>query len=475
MKTFIKALALLACLAILFSLCACQTDTVQKNGIDGKDGVNGADGADGKNGIDGKDGIDGENGKDGQNGKDGINGKSAYDLAVENGFVGTVEEWLDSLKGSNGNDGQSPYVGSNGNWWVGNTDLGISAITNDFAGVTSVTSFGLYPDSGSDVSDLIQVIIDTNPNTTLYFPDGEYLVKKPIKTSARYDESVSLWLANYAEIKATSDWTGGAEDAIIMLGARNYHNDAKKPGSNYFLDGGIINGNGIANGVTIDSGRETRISNVSIKNTEIGLYIKYGANSGSSDADINNVNIICNNSPTSVGLLIDAYDNTVSYMRIGNAKIGVHMKRGGNFLRYIHPLGGDLSKNYVGSIGFYNEGGDNWYDVCYADQFETGFKVNESPCIFSNCFVYWWYNNKSDGTWKSYQIQKEIGFEFTGKFNATIENTRVNFQNNTKNGGNVENVYMKVAKTGGSGIVYNPRIHNYNDDKTYQTYEVPLK
>lgn len=34
----------------------------------------------------------------------GEDGKSAYQIAVENGFEGTEEEWLDSLKGKNGTD-----------------------------------------------------------------------------------------------------------------------------------------------------------------------------------------------------------------------------------------------------------------------------------------------------------------------------------------------------------------------------------
>lgn len=42
-------------------------------------------------------GIAGANGKD---------GKSAYDLAKENGFTGTLADWLDSLHGSDGQDGQ---------------------------------------------------------------------------------------------------------------------------------------------------------------------------------------------------------------------------------------------------------------------------------------------------------------------------------------------------------------------------------
>ena len=38
------------------------------------------------------------------NGIDGKNGKSAYELAVENGFDGTLAEWLDSLNSSMGDD-----------------------------------------------------------------------------------------------------------------------------------------------------------------------------------------------------------------------------------------------------------------------------------------------------------------------------------------------------------------------------------
>ncbi len=41
-------------------------------------------------------------------------GKSAYDLAKENGFQGTLEEWLESLKGTDGKDGVDGKDGRNG-------------------------------------------------------------------------------------------------------------------------------------------------------------------------------------------------------------------------------------------------------------------------------------------------------------------------------------------------------------------------
>lgn len=42
----------------------------------------------------------------GKPGRDGADGKSAYEVAVDNGFVGTESEWLASLNGADGADGQ---------------------------------------------------------------------------------------------------------------------------------------------------------------------------------------------------------------------------------------------------------------------------------------------------------------------------------------------------------------------------------
>ena len=52
------------------------------------------------------------------------NGKSAYDIAVENGFIGTESDWLNSLIGP---EGATPEIGDNGNWFVKGKDTGVSA------------------------------------------------------------------------------------------------------------------------------------------------------------------------------------------------------------------------------------------------------------------------------------------------------------------------------------------------------------
>lgn len=58
-------------------------------------------------------------------------GKTAYDVAVDNGFEGTQEEWLKSLRGA------TPYIGDNGNWFIEGVDTGKLAST---AGAMKITS-----------------------------------------------------------------------------------------------------------------------------------------------------------------------------------------------------------------------------------------------------------------------------------------------------------------------------------------------
>lgn len=51
---------------------------------------------------------------DGRDGADGRDGKSAYEIAVRDGFEGTEEEWLASLKGERGKDGKDGENGKDG-------------------------------------------------------------------------------------------------------------------------------------------------------------------------------------------------------------------------------------------------------------------------------------------------------------------------------------------------------------------------
>ena len=311
--------------------------------------------------------------------------------------------------------------------------------------------------TGEDVSDALQKLILDNPKRVLYFPDGEYLLSKPICTPANPDHSVSLQLSNYAVIKAMDSWD--SEEALIRLGAAEPFNTIHTNGSNYYLSGGIIDGNDVANVISIDSGLETRVTDVSIKHTKIGLHVKYGANSGSSDADICNVNIVGRGTEDSIGLLVEGMDNTFTNMRIARVQIGVKLIRGGNYLRNIHPLYSLKSgwDHYTESIAFCDLSWDNWYDFCYSDQYCTGFFMKSGVhSIYHNCFCYWWKTLEGG----------EIGFRTDGTFCSLITNTKVTFRADAQNTN-----FLLVGESGGTGLIENPFFNeDMAPDKSYRDY-----
>ncbi|MBO4526413.1 MAG: hypothetical protein J5743_02220, partial [Victivallales bacterium] len=228
-------------------------------------------------------------------------------------------------------------------------------------------------DGKTDVADQIQKLIDENPNRTIYFPDGVYVLGHPILTPADPKKSVDLQLSNYAVLKAADGWH--SEEAMVRLGGECPANDIRTIGSNYGFTGGIVDGNGVANGISIDGGRETKIRDVSIKHTRIGIHIKHGANCGSSDSDIMSVNIVGNRARNSIGVLVEGYDNTLSNMRIADIYVGIEVRSSGNSFRNLHPLYTCDWDDYGDSTGFWDHRGNNWYSFCYSDQFAIGFHL----------------------------------------------------------------------------------------------------
>lgn len=295
----------------------------------------------------------------------------------------------------------------------------VTAAGTSYGGIINVRDY--ITDETVDCSEIIQHIIDTNPNRTLYFGDGTYLLKKSIITPADPRKSVDLQLSNYAQLKAGEGFEG---EAVVRLGGKDAANNIEIAGSCYSLTGGIIDANGRAEAVSIESGRETKIQNLSIKNAVVGIHIYFGANSGSSDADISDVNITGTGGTDSVGMIVEGYDNTFTNMRIGHVHTGVILKGSGNCLRNIHPLYYSGEENYETSCGFFDESGSNIYDYCYSDQFCTGFFIaGSSQNIYNDCFCYWY----------APMGKNETAVRCTGRFNSVFTSFRIGFREGTDN------------------------------------------
>ena len=79
----------------------------------------------------------GPQGDPGLKGDQGADGRSAYQIAVQNGFEGTEQEWLASLKGPKGDKGDTGLEGPPGADGTSGTDgVGITDIVSDGTNIT---------------------------------------------------------------------------------------------------------------------------------------------------------------------------------------------------------------------------------------------------------------------------------------------------------------------------------------------------
>ena len=305
-------------------------------------------------------------------------------------------------------------------------------------GFVNVADFA--PSDGSaDASDAIQRLIDGNPNRTLWFADGTYLLEKPICTPADPRLSVDLRLSNYAVLKAAPGWTH--DEAMVRLGGIHPANDIRTLGSVYSLTGGIIDGSGVARGVSIDSGRETTVRNVSMKFVSVGLHIRRGANSGSSDCDISGVNIVGNKRPGSIGVLVEGSDNTLSNMRIADVQTGVRLTGFGNLMTNLHPLYTNPMEQYAESVAFHDLGGNNSYDRCENDHFSTGWLFARDWCnaVLTGCLAVWYAPTPA---------YRHTVIRCERMFGAHVSDMAINWC-----GTEAVNTILEIGKGGGGGYI----------------------
>ncbi len=257
----------------------------------------------------------------------------------------------------------------------------ITASTDDYVIVTDY----LIPNTGEDLAYFLQMMIDKNPNRTIYFPDGTYVISSPLLTSAIGKESVSIKLSDGAVIKASLLWKNIGGDAMICLGGAAPKNDIVSIGSYYSIMGGTLDANGRTNGIAIYSGRESVIRNICIKNARTGIFIDEGANSGSSDCDFEDITIIGTGRVGSIGIDNKGYDNTFTNIRIYDMVTGFRNNGGGEISSIYVTNTQKSDKNKLKTVGI--SSGGRLYN-CVTENCAVGFEVKGAPIIF-DCVSTW--------------------------------------------------------------------------------------
>lgn len=127
-----------------------------EQGPQGAQGVQGPKGDTGATGAQGIQGIQGPKGDTGNTGPIGADGLSAYQVAVANGFVGTLSQWLASLKGDKGDTGATGSTGAAGQ------GVPVGGTAGQVLSKKSASDYDTEwqtPSSGGGTADMGQVIL----------------------------------------------------------------------------------------------------------------------------------------------------------------------------------------------------------------------------------------------------------------------------------------------------------------------------
>lgn len=236
------------------------TDPIRgAQGPQGIQGETGATGATGATGETGPQGPQGETGATGATGAQGPQGKSAYQVAVDNGYVGTEAQWLASLVGPQGPAGASSWGQISGTL-SDQTDLknaldakanssslatvatsgSYADLTNKPTNVSSFTNDAGYLTQHQDISgkvntsDIVNDVVHTDTNKPLSANMGKALQDEIDNLKAR-GRFLALWNAATglpATNPTTSPYTYKSGDYYIV-GTVDSTTNYKPTGSSY--------------------------------------------------------------------------------------------------------------------------------------------------------------------------------------------------------------------------------------------------
>ena len=134
-------------------------------------------------------------------GKDGKDGKSAYQLAVDNGYPSSLDNWLASLKGNKGDKGDTALSVKVGSVSTGDT----TAVTNSGTSTDLVLDFTFAPKdleglaSYAKTSDLANYV--TNTTLTGYYTSAQM----DTKLSAKADLAMIANIADKDTVQTLSN------------------------------------------------------------------------------------------------------------------------------------------------------------------------------------------------------------------------------------------------------------------------------
>ena len=296
-----------------------------------------------------------------------------------------------------------------------------------------------------DITAELQALIDTHPNRTIYFNDGNYTISSTLYIPTDKEKAVSLRLSNHAVIKAAEGWS--VDSAMIAVGAKSDMANANIAAN--AVMGGKIDGAGIARiGVSVENCKNIFVSNVTFENLKTSIWLKSTADTVNVEA----VTVKGSGDADSVAIFNESSKGVFSTINIANVNIAVKNSGNENNFRNISAKCNKAASN---SVGFNELGDNNVYEFCTSEDFSSGYVIKDgAKSVFEGCNAYW----------TSADVTAQSAFVAEGTFNSVITASKARFFDASS-----ENAFIKVT-TRGSGVVKAPIFDDeLCDDKAYKS------
>ena len=231
-------------------------------------------------------------------------GKSAYEIAVENGFVGSEVEWLESLKGSKGDAGDDGMQNT-----ISKNVLSVVSIKSNFV---TQTPFG----TSSATSAGAGVIIDLDKqNGNAYIITNYHVVYyKGIST----DIEVFLYGMEYVQKAISATYVGGSltnDIAVLKIENNDILKQSKATAAEFDVDQITVGQQVVAIGNPAGDGIAATKGIVSVDSENISLTLADNATKGS--LRVMRIDAAVNSGNSGGGL----FDSNGKLVGIVNAKV----------------------------------------------------------------------------------------------------------------------------------------------------------
>lgn len=285
--------------------------------------------------------------------------------------------------------------------------------------------------NGRDITEDLQLLINTHPGRTIYFNDGVYTISSTLNIPTDKEKAVSFRLSNYAVIKAAEGWK--ADTAMIAVGANSEPTAAEKAANS--IMGGCIDGAGFAQiGILIENSSNTFVSDLTLKGFKTSMQIKASADS----VNVEGLTVAGGGQDESVAILNESSNSVFSTANIANVNTGIKNSGNNNNFRNVFVK---CAKSIANSAGFVDDGSSNIFELCTAEDFVSGYVIGDGvKSIYESCNAIW---TKADATIQS-------AFVANGTFNSVLTGCTARFFDESS-----ENAYIKITARG-SGVVKAP-------------------